>query len=129
MATAGATGGTPEFADALRMQLARHDVRFDHRTIVHPHDREVDKVLLLHLAGVDRDLVLQRGREAEHDTALHLLTDQVRDSPAATVDHADHPMHTNLLFGTDRYLHHLRDDTAERLMQRNAARPLPPSAA
>jgi hypothetical protein len=83
------------------------------------------EVGLLHLAGFQRHFAVQRGAQAEHHRALHLLADVVGVDGGAAVDGCHHPVHADALgIGrVHRHLGHLGHDAAEAVVQRDAARP------
>src|SRR5207247_847566 len=117
----GRDGRRAGLADAALRVGARHDVHLDRRHAVHPQHRVVVKVALLHPAAVDRDLAVQRRRQAIHNGALHLRLDDVRIHHGAAIDRAHHPVHARHAVRADRDLGALGDVAVERLVHGDAA--------
>src|SRR5882672_4911196 len=77
--------------------IAGNDLDLDCRALVDAQRRVVVKVALLNPTLVDGDLAMERGRQAIHDGAFHLLANQVWIHRHTAVDDADDPVHANLV--------------------------------
>src|SRR6266436_320171 len=72
------------FADAGRLFLAHDHVNFSFRRLANPRHLVVVEIRLLHAASIDRDRVMQSGRESVDSRALDLRANAFRiDRPAA----------------------------------------------
>src|SRR5207244_201652 len=85
--------------------------------------RVVVEVRLLDQAFLQRNRTRERRRQAIADARLHLHGDDVRIDRDAAVDRADHALDVHAVLAP-RQLDHLRDEGAEGLVHRDAARPV-----
>src|SRR5919108_3918 len=115
----GAAGaGLPHPARAL---AARDQVHLDPRRVRDAQRREVIKVTLLDAAVGDRDLVSERGAQAERHAALELRAHPVGVHHLAAVHRAHHTLDAHPAFGLDAHLGDLGEVAAEGELDRNAA--------
>ncbi len=122
LATAGAMGGVPGFADAAHGCAALHQKDLDPRHRLHAQDRVVVEVALLDAPVLERDPTVEGGREPEDDAGFHLRADGVRVDDGAAVDGAHHAMDGDLARRRHRDFRHLRDEAAEGFVHGDAHR-------
>src|SRR6266496_1133983 len=107
-------------ADTSGLLGARDDVRFDSRHLVEPQQRVVVKIRLLDASLFEADLSVERRRQAEDDTGLHLRGHAGRIDADPAVHGADDAVYANPAV-LDRHFRHLRHEAAERLVNRDTA--------
>src|SRR5215831_11893270 len=72
-----------------------HDVDVDGRRLVHAQDLVRVEVGLLDTPVLERDLAVERGRDAKDDPALDLCAHRVGIDDRAAIDRADHAPYAN----------------------------------
>src|SRR6516164_11037356 len=82
-------------AHPARRLGALDDVDVDGRRLVHAQDLVRVEVGLLDTPVLERDLAIERGRDAEDDPALDLRLHRVGIDGRAAIDRADHPPDAN----------------------------------
>src|SRR5262245_60585476 len=101
--SAGATsagGGSPTPPEPA----ARHDNALDFRRLGKTHHRIVVEVRLLDAPVLNGDLAKQRGGEAPHDAAFHLLGDGERIDGIARIQRKDDTTHPHVPNVAERHL-------------------------
>jgi hypothetical protein len=68
------------------------------------------------------DLAVERRRQPEDESALHLRFDESRIDDSAAIDGAGDPVHSHLPRVRQRHFSHLRHDAVVRPEERHAAR-------
>src|SRR2546428_2647529 len=74
---------------------AVHDVNLDCRRLVHPQHQVIVEIALLDTTALQRDLSMERRRNAEDDRALDLRSDGIGIDDRAAIDRADDAPDTN----------------------------------
>jgi len=92
-----------------------------HRRLVDPQRPIGVEIALFDPPILQRDHAVERGGQAEERSALHLGLDRVRIDDHAAIDGADDTMDLERTVGRDLDLGHLREVTAKRGLDRDAA--------
>jgi hypothetical protein len=95
-------------------------MHLDRRHFVHPQQRIVVEVTLLHPTLRKGDLPIKRRGEAEHDTALHLGVDRIRVHHPTAIDGTHHTVNFDQPLTGDRNLGDLGHKTPERFVHGDA---------
>src|SRR5262245_3876375 len=106
---------------AWRLQVL-YQVDLDPRRLVDAQHPVIAEVRLLDAAVLDGDLAVERGRQAEHDPALHLRANRVGVDLDAAIDRAPHVGRVDGTILVDADLDHLRHEAAEAGAKRDASR-------
>src|SRR6266436_9184628 len=98
------------FADATGRFQVLHQVHADPRRLVNAQHTVIAEVGLLDATVLDRDLAMERGRQAENDAALHLRTNRVGVHLDAAIYDAPHVRRVDGTVLADADLDDLRDE-------------------
>src|SRR5882762_341622 len=109
------------FADATGRLQVLDQVHADPRRLVDAQHAVIAEVGLLDATVLDRDLPMERGRQAENDAALHLRANRVGIHLDTAIDHAPYVRRVDGTILVDANLSDLGDEAAEADAQRNAA--------
>jgi len=104
----GGHSGCSRFAQAARINRARHYMCLDWWRFIDAQRRIRVKVALFDSAVLDRYRAAQRSRESEDRSALYLCVDHLRIDRQATIHRADDTFHPHISFLVDGRLRHLR---------------------
>src|SRR5580704_2905452 len=91
----GHDGRSPRLAHPARRLGTLDNVNLDGRRLVHAQDLVAIEVGLLDTAVLQRDLAIERCRDAEDDRALDLCPDGIGIDDGAAIDRADDASDTN----------------------------------
>ena len=86
---------SPSLAHSTRWLRTLDDVDLDGRRLVHAQDLVGIEVGLLDTSVLERNLAMERRRDAEDDRALDLRPDGIGIDDSAAIDHADDAPDTN----------------------------------
>src|ERR1700704_3595693 len=111
----------PGFADAAGRLSALHEMGLDHRCFIHSNRSVGVEIALLDAAVLQIDLTVHCSRQPEDRSAFHLRGHYVGINDDTTVYRANDALHANRT--VTRYLdfRHLREITAEGMLQGHAA--------
>ena len=107
------------FAHAFGVCVTWHRVGDDLGSLVDAQHFVIMEIALLHPALLEADVAKQRGGQAIHHGAFHLLGHAIGVDHGATVHGAHHAVHPNLLV-FHRHLGHLGHDGAKGFVQGHA---------
>src|SRR5215211_951021 len=88
-------GRSPGLTHSARWLRTLDDMHFNSRRLVHTQDLVLIEVGLLDAAVFQRDLPVERRRDAEVDRALDLRLDGIGIDDGAAIDRADDALHSN----------------------------------
>ena len=91
----GSDGRSPGLAHSARRLGALDDVNLDGGRLIHAQDLIAIEVGLLDAAVLERDLAIERSRDAENNRALDLRLDGIGIDDGAAIDRADDAPDTN----------------------------------